>query len=137
MRMLVRREHGEQELLEKLAAKGCGRAVAAEVVAELKAQDLVSDRRFVEALVDSRMRRGYGPLRIRHELQQRGIDAALIDDTVDVNDAVWLKQLRAVWAKKFGAAAPDDYRQWARQARFLQGRGYSAEQIKQVVPQVP
>ncbi len=134
--MLARREHGEQELLEKLVAKGFEREIAAKAVSELKTKDLVSDRRFVEVLVDNRIRRGYGPLRIRHELQQRGIDQALIEDTVDVNDPMWLTQLRQVWLKKFGDGTPDNYREWARQARFLQGRGYSAEQIKTVVPQV-
>ncbi len=134
--MLARREHGEQELLVKLVAKGCEQEIAAAVIAELKGKDLVSDRRFVEVLVGNRMRRGHGPLRIRHELQQRGIGQALIEDTVDANDPMWLAQLREVWVKKFGGGAPDNYREWARQARFLQGRGYSAEQIKQIVPQV-
>jgi len=133
MRMLARREHGERELTEKLVAKGFEGDIATAVVDQLKTDSLVSDRRFVEVMIDNRIRRGYGPLRIRHELRERGIEPDLIDEWIDVNDPMWLDHLRRVCSKKFGTDAPADYRSWARQARFLQNRGFSTEQIHKVV----
>ncbi len=133
MRMLARREHGTQELTAKLIAKGVDEQVAATVVAELRSRDLVSDQRFVEALIAARVRRGYGPLRIRHELQRRGIQPSLVEQCVDAHDPVWLDRLQQVWSKKFAGVAPKNYTEWTRHARFLQHRGFSAEQIKQMI----
>ncbi len=136
LRMLSRREYGERELADRLVSKGVAQATAEAAVAELKRQDLVSDQRFAEALVHSRMQRGYGPYRIRQELRQRGVHDAAIDDCLDVRGQQWLVRLREVREKKFGAQRPGSYREWSQQAKFLQRRGFSAEQIHQVFPTV-
>ncbi len=133
VRMLARREHSAQELIAKLIAKGIKQEVAATVVDELNSRNLVSDQRFMEALIAARVRRGYGPLRIRQELQQRGVQQALAEECLAVHDPVWLERLHRVWSKKFAGVTPKNYAEWARQARFLQHRGFSTEQIKQVV----
>ncbi len=69
--MLARREHSGKELQAKLRAKGYPEELTGEVVAALTREGLASDERFAEALVNVRRARGYGPLRIRHELEQR------------------------------------------------------------------
>jgi regulatory protein len=73
--------------------------------------------------------RGQGPVRIRAELAQRGIDdeeaARLLRDAgVD-----WIESARAARRKRFGPARPVDYKERARQARFLQQRGFDSGQI--------
>lgn len=128
--MLSRREHGESELAAKLMAKGYAAAVVDSLIADFKARGLVSDARFTEALVYARTRRGYGPLRIIQELRQKGIDDGLIERLVDVGDSHWTEALREVRLKKYGKSQPKDYQEWARQARFLQSRGFTAEQIR-------
>lgn len=133
VRMLARREHSVHELRHKLIAKGFDRRLVEDAVTQCRSKNLVSDARFVEALIHERKRRGYGPLRIQNDLRQRGIDAGLVADWLDVNDPGWLASLREVRCKKFGNQPPDDYREWARQARFLQSRGFSADQIRQVM----
>ena len=45
-------------------------------------------------------------------------------------DVDWLATIRAVRAKRFGAELPRDYPERARQARFLQYRGFDAAQIR-------
>ncbi len=133
LRLLARREYGKRELRGRLMAKGGDAATTDGVIAELASRGLVSDRRFTEALVRSRRERGYGPVRIRTELQAKGIDPALIEESVDERDPEWLAVLSGARAKKFGDAAPADYREWVRQARFLQGRGFTAEQIRTAI----
>jgi regulatory protein len=130
--LLARREHSCEELRRKLAHKGFGEHAEA-VVAELERAGLASDRRFVEAFVRSRRERGHGPLKVRQELRARGIDPGLAEELVDAEAPEWCELLRQVWARKFGGQPPGDYREWAKQARFLAGRGFSTEQIKRVV----
>ena len=130
--LLARREHSCEELRHKLAHKGFAGCAEA-VVAELERAQLVSDHRFAEALVRNRRERGYGPLKIQQELRAKGVAQELAEAVVDPGAAQWAELLQQVWNKKFAGRRPGDYREWARQARFLEGRGFSAEQIRRVV----
>jgi len=135
MRWLARREYSVYELEQRLLAKGYPRADVAGGREGIKDEGLVSDRRFAESLVRSRVERGYGPLKIAHELRTKGVDEALIEATLEPDTEYWAARLLEVWEKRFGAA-PHDYREWARQARGLQSRGFTAEQVRRVVPDV-
>jgi len=42
----------------------------------------------------------------------------------------WRACAARVRARKFGDAPPPDYKTWARQARFLQQRGFRSEHIE-------
>lgn len=131
--LLSRREHSEHELKHKLLAKGADEDSVAEVLAALKRRDYVSDRRFTEAFIHSRKERGDGPLKIRQALRARGVAEDEIDHALDASDPAWETLLASVWSKKFGGSGPESYEQWAKQARFLQNRGFSPEQIRKVV----
>ena len=133
MDLLARREHSHFELLEKLINKGCSREIAEAALDELEQDGLLSDERFVESLVQTRQTQGHGPVRIRHDLRQKGVTDALIDQWLDERGEEWLQIISRVRCQKFGNALPDDYPERARQARFLQSRGFTSEQIRRVL----
>lgn len=130
--MLARREHGAHELRGKLVQRGCAPQLADAIVNDLENAGSVSDCRFVEAFVNARRGRGYGPLRIRRELALRGVPAEEIDAGLGAREAVWDELARAVRARRFGQAIPRDFPVRARQMRFLQQRGFSSDQIARV-----
>jgi len=132
MDCLARREHGEQELARKLGSRGFDADMVAIAVADLKADGLLSDTRFAEAFVNSRFQRGSGPQKIVAELRERGIDADLISLCVEAYGDQWRQRVREVRKKKFGADLPANFRERSRQMRFLQQRGFTAEQISGV-----
>ena len=131
--MLARREHSSFELHEKLITKGCAPALAVQVVERLKQERLLSDERFIEMLIESRRRRGYGPLRVRQELEKKGIPEDAIEQWLDPFGREWIELLREVRHKKFGGKPPKDFSERARQARFLQYRGFTFDQIQRVM----
>lgn len=131
--MLARREHSLYELQQKLVRKGCGAELAAEVAHDLETGQLLSDGRFAEDLLRVRRERGYGPLRIKKEMQDKGVDAQLIAHYVDAADPQWVEILKRVRRKKFGDRRPKSYQERARQARFLQYRGFTFDQIQSVL----
>ncbi|MDE2235486.1 MAG: regulatory protein RecX [Gammaproteobacteria bacterium] len=133
LRLLARREHSVQELTGKLLQRGFEEQTVASVTAALAERELLSDERFVDEFVASRMRRGSGPLKIRGELHNRGVDQSMVDSALDASRKQWLANAEAVRRKRFGAEPPRDFAERARQARFLQQRGFSAEQIRQVL----
>ena len=57
---LARREYGVNELARKLVQRGFDEQLTAEVIGELASSSLVSDERFIESLLLSLQRRGFG-----------------------------------------------------------------------------
>ena len=133
MAMLARREHSRHELQHKLQRKGCAPPLIEQVLQELERERLLSDERFVEALLQVRRERGFGPLYIQQELQQKGVAEALIAQYIDVADAQWLTILQRVKHKRFGAQPPATLQARAKQTRFLQYRGFTFDQIRRVI----
>ena len=100
------------------------------MVDELQRAGLVSDERFSEMLVRVRRSRGFGPLRIKNELREKGVAGELIDLRLDMSSPEWVAVARQVRQKKFGARTPKTFSEKARQMRFLQYRGFTHDQIQ-------
>ena len=131
LRLLAQRDHSRAELTRKLSSHGSPDEVA-EVVSRMAELDLQSDRRFAEQFVRSRGAR-FGSERLRRELRQRGIDDGLGARAIaGALEADEFERARRVWQARFGESA-SDRREWARQARFLQYRGFSTDVIHRVL----
>jgi regulatory protein len=128
--LLARREHSRLELARKLAARGYPEATIGAVLDALERSGVLSAGRFIESFVRSRVARGQGPVRIRAELAQRGVEGERADELLGSQDIDWHEEVRAVRRKRFGTAPPRDFRERARQARFLQYRGFTADQVR-------
>lgn len=131
MDLLARREHSRRELGDKLAAKAFDPDMIREVLDELEREGLLSAGRFAESFVASRAARGQGPVRIARELAERGVESTR--DWLDDARHDWNRLAREARRKKFGAALPSDYKEKARQARFLEYRGFSQDQIRRAL----
>jgi len=130
VRLLARREHGVEELRRKLQGKGYPQAVVEFVVSKLAAKRLVSDERFTSSFVHHHAQRGQGPVRIRAELRQQGIAGEAVESALENTEADWVAQAQAVRRRKFGDDLPHSPQERAKQARFLQYRGFSSDQIR-------
>ena len=128
--LLARREHGRNELTRKLDARGFPAEVVAAVVAALESSGALAETRFTETFVRSRVAKGQGPQRIRAELAQRGVAEPEVESALRDADVDWLATARAVRRKRFRGAPPRDFRERARQARFLEYRGFTGEQVR-------
>lgn len=129
MDLLARREHSAQELRAKLLSRGYAPDEVDPAIERLVEEGLLSDARFAEAFTAARVRKGQGPIRIRGELEQRGVAEHLIEASLGRADVDWITAARGVRERKFGAGSPADYKEHARQSRFLQYRGFTGEQI--------
>jgi regulatory protein len=130
LELLARREHSHRELTRKLAARGFPADVVGPALDALECSGALANARFTETFVRSRIAKGQGPQRIRAELAQRGITDTEADDGLRTADVDWLAAIRTVRAKRFGPELPRDYAERARQARFLQYRGFDSAQIR-------
>lgn len=131
--LLARREHSARELVTKLGSKGVEAGIADAVLARLIAERLQSDERYTELYIRLRSEKGYGPVRIKAELRERGIDDGLISGQFrrvdDENEIDWHERAATVYTKKYGDAPAEDIKQRAKRQRFMQYRGFDHEQI--------
>jgi regulatory protein len=128
--LLAGRDFTRHELAERLSRRGYAPAMVQSAVAGLVAENLLREERYVEQFVAQHSGRGRGPMRIRQDLRQRGIDAEAIDTALSAGDVDWTESARAARRRRFGTALPADRRERAKQARFLQYRGFSSDQIR-------
>jgi len=129
MDLLARREHARHELAAKLRSRGMPGDLVEPVLEDLVRENLLSDARFAEAFVAARVGRGQGPVRIRMELEQKRVASAAIEEALENAAPDWGELAAAARRKRFGPGPPANFRERARQARFLQYRGFASEHI--------
>jgi len=130
LRLLERREYSVAELKRKLLAAGHLPAAVDVVIGQLAARRLISDARYAGSRVRHRSNRGQGPVRIRAELRREGIAEELIQAELDAVGCDWERLAVSVRVRKFGSRTPPSSAERAKQARFLQYRGFTANQIR-------
>ncbi|MFA5912956.1 MAG: recombination regulator RecX [Burkholderiales bacterium] len=129
--MLARREHGRAELARKLAAHAESAEQVEALLDQLAARGWLSEQRFAQSRATV-LARKFGSRKIEYDLRSRGVAAEVVERTVDEARAQELENCRTAWQKKFGAL-PQDAAERGRQMRFLAGRGFSAEAVRQVL----
>ena len=131
LRHLARRDHSRAELARKLSAHGDADEIEA-VIERMGELGLQSDTRYAEAFVRGKAGR-FAASRLRSELARRGIDRDLIDEAI-AGECVESEadRARAVLRGRF-TEPPADAREWARQARFLQTRGFAPDLIRKLL----
>ncbi len=137
VRLLSRREHGAHELHHKLAKKGHIDSEIQAALEECQRLGLQSDSRFVENVCRTRIRQGYGPVRIRQELKQLKIDSELIDTALSQGPDEWLSHALQVWQKKYKEPREDAHAKQQQQKQFLLYRGFSTEIINSLFKNLP
>ncbi|SDG91990.1 regulatory protein [Pseudomonas benzenivorans] len=129
MDLLARREHGRVELMRKLRQRGAPADLIEAALERLAEEGLLSEARYLQSFVGYRARAGYGPLRIREELTQRGLARADVEQALRDSGIDWAEQLQDTWQRKFSGKLPADARERAQQGRFLSYRGYPLDLI--------
>ena len=134
-RYLGRREYGCRELSQKLQRRGVDTATAQSVTADLAAEGLVSDSRFTGVFVRSRISRLVGPLKIRAQLRQKGIDDALIEEALAGHAGTWEESAYS-WVEK-RAMGNLDRKEKARIYRSGMNRGFTHEHMMRALDRYP
>jgi regulatory protein len=134
LKLLANREHSRLELMRKLVVRGFDSADIDPVLDRLTADGSLDESRLAERYVAERADKGFGPLRIRRELKDKGLSDSAIEPHLAPMAGDWPARLAAVHDRRFGPAlpsdAPDDRGELARRVRFLEQRGFPSETIR-------
>ncbi|SBS37945.1 Regulatory protein RecX [Marinomonas spartinae] len=130
MTILASRDHSTKEMAHKLKIKGHEEESIAKAIASLLEVNYLNDRRFAESYTRSRANKPLGPQRIKQELKQKGIKDDVISQVFEESDADWFELARELKQRKFGEEVTKDFKERAKQTRYLQYRGFGFEHIK-------
>jgi regulatory protein len=125
VRYLGRREYAVEELRLKLLQRGADSQITVQVVSDLADENLVSDQRYTEMYVRMRIRRLFGPMKIRGELRSKGIIDKLIIEAMPDGEDTWFDSATQ-WASK-RCRGELDYAQRVKIYRSLMNRGFTHE----------
>jgi len=131
LKLLARREHTRAELARKLAVDAQDPAEIEAVLGEFEKRGWLSEKRVVEQRVHT-LRKRFGTRRIERDLRQKGVSEEAVAAALPGLKRGELDAAREVWRRKFGGRIPRTPAERARQARFLQGRGFDLELIMKI-----
>ena len=134
LRLLGQREHSRTELERKLARYEEEPGTLTAALDELVAKDIISETRVVASVLHQSASR-FGAMRVRHELQRKGIAPEAIAQAVASLQESELTRALDVWQRRFGMP-PVDAAARARQGRLLAARGFSPDVVGRVLRQV-
>jgi regulatory protein len=131
LRMLARREYSRLELQNRLSSDGVDQDEVQSVLDEFEHKGWLSERRLVDAVVQTRRRR-FGTAKVLRELRDKGVsEEGLMQAQAALSEGE-LETARSVWSRKF-STKPSSLAERARQTRFLAGRGFSQDVIRKVL----
>lgn len=127
--LLTRREHTEKELRQKLSEKGFGESEITNAVNTLKCEGYLSDSRYAEVFVRSRLRKSAeGKPLLMMRLTEKGVDRNIASELINSawDNEEYLPSLRGEWCKlyrKYGAEKAE---------AKLRAKGFSSSEIAKV-----
>jgi regulatory protein len=133
VRLLSGREHSQRELLQKLQQRGWSEHESLQCLAELVARDLQSDQRFAASFIRSRVSKAYGPMRIRLELKEKGVEREVIEWAFREEPVEWLQVASGWYERRFGLEPIADLKERAKRQQILLRRGFTNEMIRELL----
>ena len=131
--LLGRREYSLSELAARLHKKWPDAEGIDLLVEQLAEENLVSDERFVESFVRSRIQRHQGPLKIRAELRRKGVSGSLVDEALGAQAELW-PTLAVEWLQR-QSTGELDLKGKQKYYRRLVNRGFTHGQAMDAVNQ--
>lgn len=135
--MLSRRDYSTVELQRRIKRRiretekdsPTEEACLPQVIERLLESQYLDDNRTIYSFFRSYLNKSYGPLRIRQELRLKGFPSEIIERVLEETDTDWYTLCQEVHEKKFGGGKPKDFKEKAKQIRYLQYRGFTSDTI--------
>ena len=132
LRWLARREYAGQEMRARLLASGYSEYLVEQTLSELTDERYLSDERYIEMLLRTRVQSCFGPIRVYKDAAKFGLED-IMQRQVEESALDWREIASTAHNKRYRGDRPRDYNEWCKQARFLQSRGFNTDQVRFVL----
>ncbi|HMT02423.1 MAG TPA: regulatory protein RecX [Burkholderiales bacterium] len=128
---LAKRDYSYKELLQKLQKHSQNIKEITNLLDECVQKGWLCEERYIINYIQSKSKK-YSLLKIKNELQQKTNNTQLIEEILAKSQIDEYQIALSIWQKKFKVIAVDA-KDRAKQARFLQSRGFSLSTIKKIL----
>lgn len=139
LKTIERTYKSEKELAQKLALKGYDDHIINRTISFMKEYNLLNDNNYATMYVKDKSR-NIGKKKIKYSLLQKGIDEEIIESELEKinNDEVKaiVYEMALKKYKVFSKRENDNYKLTQKLYRFLMGKGYDYDLIKDVVKSI-
>ena len=139
LKIIERTYKSEKELRDKLVLKGYDDHIIKLTINFLREYNLLNDTNYAKMYVKDRSR-NQGKNKIKYKLIQKGIDENIIEEELNKIDKDEIKEVAYEMAlKKYRVLSKrenDNYKLTQKLYRFLMGKGYDYDLIKDVVKSI-
>ncbi len=136
VRVLGIREHNEAELRTKLSNKNYDDIIIDDVIEMLKHYDYLSESRYAETFLRSRLKKGETPWFAAQKARQKGAEPVALKlalEEAEQSFDAWSACKDVLDKRDPMGSYKQDKRLWQRQMRYLQNKGYDLNTILQVM----
>lgn len=129
--LLAKREYSEAELRNKLQLKAYGSEEINQAIEHAQTNGWQSDERFATSYVRYRSQQGYGPRRLKQELQQKGIKEWVISQALSESEIDFFSLAERLFEKK----RPYDWDLKTKQKmwRYMLSHGFYSDHFKHLL----
>lgn len=128
--LLSRRDYSAYEIRQKYRDI-CYPVHLEQVILRCQDAGYQSDQRFAEVFIRSKAAQGFGWMRIRQEMNRKGIDQTLLQAAEEEQAIDWFESAYLLASRKFvGRIEPKDFKSYQKQLRYLVNRGFDFEQAR-------
>ena len=103
------------------------------ILDQLEEANYLSNARYAESFVRSRILKGQGEIKIRQQLLQRGVTLAMADGAISEAEVNWWDLAEQQRVKRFGEGYPESLRDRLKQVRFLTMRGFPGYIVREII----
>ncbi len=131
--LLTDMDRSEHQLREKLKKKEYSEEIVEETIRYVKSFGYIDDKRYIRRFTEVSLE-GKSLRRIKYDLIKKGLDRNLIDETIqEIGDIDQRSLIRTLAEKKYRSLKEEDPNRYRKTAQFLAGKGFSSEDIFQVL----
>ena len=131
--LLARREHSMAELITKLKTRCEDEHQLENVLFALQEDGYISDQRFTESFLRQRIYQGFGPMKIRFDMKQKGISSEMLEIAILEQEVDWFEMAKEVYQRKFQPQDGFDPKGYAKRMRYMMQRGFDTEQARYAI----
>lgn len=126
LRYLAYRARTSKEAYAYLQKKGFPEQVISETINDLQDLGYLNDRTFTRDFIGYRKGKSFGPRKIRYELLNKGLEKKEVDHLLKsgLGEEEELQTIKALLLKRIPEGGLTDQRWLAKQAAYLQRRGF-------------
>ena len=135
IKFLRYRYRSEQEIRLYLLRKKANLQIIEQIISSFKQSSLINDRNFTKLWIEDRILKGYGKIRIKKELFDKGIDDVLIDKFLgEYSCLYWQRKIKELLSIKYPKLKKiNSVKEKYKLYNYLLRRGFSQQEINTVL----